>query len=140
DAIDLVAEALAELGVDRALVVHGAGGLDEISPFGETTIADVERGFVTRYTVVPEDFEVEEAPLESIRGGTPTENAGMIRGIFEGESGARRDVVVMNAAAALVAAGVAENFAEGARSARAAIDSGAAREKLAALVDFTRTV
>jgi anthranilate phosphoribosyltransferase len=140
DAIDLVAAALAELGVERALVVHGAGGLDEISPFGETIIADVERGFVTRYTVLPDDFEVEEAPLEAIRGGSPTENAGMIRRIFEGASGARRDVVVMNAAAALVAAGVAENFAEGARLARAAIDSGAAREKLAALVEFTRNV
>jgi anthranilate phosphoribosyltransferase len=139
DAIDLVAEALAELGVDRALVVHGAGGLDEISLCGETIIADVERGFVTRYTVVPEDFEVEEAPLEAIRGGSPAENAATIRGIFDGASGARRDVVVMNAAAALVAAGVAENFAEGACLARAAIDSGAAREKLAALIAFTRT-
>ena len=87
----------------------------------------------------PEDFEVEEAPVEAIRGGSPTENAGMIRAIFEGEGGARRDVVVMNAAAALVAAGVAENFADGARLARAAIDSGAAREKLAALVEFTTT-
>jgi len=139
DAIDLVAEALAELGADRALVVHGAGGLDEISLCGETIIADVERGFVTRYTVVPEDFEVEEAPLEAIRGGSPAENAATIRGIFDGASGPRRDVVVMNAAAALVAAGVAENFAEGARLARAAIDSGAAREKLAKLVEFTRT-
>jgi anthranilate phosphoribosyltransferase len=138
DAIDLVAAALAELGVDRALVVHGAGGLDEISLCGETMVADVERGFVTRYTVVPEDFEVTEAPLDAIRGGTPAENAATIRGIFEGASGARRDVVVMNAAAALVAAGVAENFAEGARLARAAIDSGAAREKLARLVEFTR--
>jgi anthranilate phosphoribosyltransferase len=137
DAIDLVAAALAELGVDRALVVHGAGGLDEISLCGETMIADVERGFVTRYTVVPEDFEVTEAPLDAIRGGTPAENAATIRAIFEGASGARRDVVVMNAAAALVAAGVAENFAEGARLARAAIDSGAAREKLARLVEFT---
>jgi anthranilate phosphoribosyltransferase len=88
--------------------------------------------------VVPEDFEVEEAPLDAIRGGSPAENAAMIRGIFEGESGARRDVVVMNAAAALMAAGVAENFAEGARLARVAIDSGAAREKLAGLVEFTR--
>ena len=82
DAIDLVAAALAELGVERALVVHGAGGLDEISLCGETMIADVERGFVTRYTVVPEDFEVEEAPLEAIRGGSPAENAATIRGFL----------------------------------------------------------
>jgi anthranilate phosphoribosyltransferase len=138
DAIDVVAAALAELGVERALVVHGAGGLDEISLCGETLVADVERGFVTRYTVTPEDFEVAEAPLESIRGGSPQENAVMIRGILDGEEGARRDVVVMNAAAALVATGVAENFAEGARLARAAIESGAAREKLARFVEFTQ--
>src|ERR1700733_5957625 len=107
DAIDLVAAALAGLGVDR--------GLGVISLCGETMIADVERGFVTQYTVVPEDFEVTEAPLDAIRGGTPAENAATIRAIFEGASGARRDVVVMNAAAALVAAGGAENFAEGGR-------------------------
>jgi anthranilate phosphoribosyltransferase len=139
DAIDVVAAALAELGVERALVVHGAGGLDEISLCGETLVADVERGFVTRYTVTPEDFEVAEAPLESIRGGSPPENAVMIRRILEGQGGPRRDVVVMNAAAALVAAGVAENFTEGARLARAAIESEAAREKLAQFVEFTQT-
>ena len=137
DAIDVVAETLAELGVERALVVHGEGGLDEISLAGETLIADVERGFVRRYTVVPEDFEMDRAPLEAIRGGSAEENAEMIRGIFARESGARRDIVVVNAAAALVAAGVAENFAEGARVAAGAIDSGAAAEKLAALVRFT---
>src|ERR1700722_5820022 len=138
DAVDLVAAALAELGSEHALVVHGAGGLDEISLCGETMIADVERGFVTRYTVVPEDFEVAEAPLGAMRGGTPGENGGMIRGFFEGDGGPRGDVVVMNAAAALVAAGVAENFAEGARLSRVAIEAGTAREKLAKLVEFTR--
>jgi len=138
DAIDVVAETLAELGVVRALVVHGAGGLDEISLAGETMIADVERGFVRRYTVLPEDFEIDAAPLEAIRGGTAAENAGMIRAILAGERGARRDIVVVNAAAALVAAGVAENFAEGATIAAQAISSGAAQRKLAELVAFTR--
>jgi len=138
DAIDVVAETLAELGVVRALVVHGAGGLDEISLAGETMIADVERGFVRRYTVLPEDFEIDAAPLEAIRGGTAAENAGVIRAILAGERGARRDIVVVNAAAALVAAGVAENFAEGATIAAQAISSGAAQRKLAELVAFTR--
>ncbi len=138
EAIDVVAETLAELGVERALVVHGAGGLDEISLAGETMIADVERGFVRRYTVLPEDFEIDAAPLEAIRGGTAAENAGMIRAILAGERGARRDIVVVNAAAALVAAGVAENFAEGATIAARAISSGAAQRKLAELVAFTR--
>lgn len=137
EAIDVVAETLAELGVERALVVHGAGGLDEISLAGETMIADVERGFVRRYTVLPEDFEIDTAPLEAIRGGTAAENAGMIRAILAGERGPRRDIVVVNAAAALVAAGVAENFAEGATIAARAISSGAAQRKLAELVAFT---
>jgi anthranilate phosphoribosyltransferase len=137
DAIDLVAATLSELEIERALVVHGAGGLDEISLAGETLVADVHRGAVTRYTVTPEDFGVTRAPLEAIRGGSAAENALTIRGIFAGEAGAPRDVVVINAAAALVASGVAENFLGAARLAAATISSGAAREKLAALAAFT---
>jgi anthranilate phosphoribosyltransferase len=137
DAIDLVAATLSELEIERALVVHGAGGLDEISLAGETLVADVHRGVVTRYTVTPEDFGVTRAPLEAIRGGSAAENALTIRRIFAGEAGAPRDVVVINAAAALVASGVAENFLGAARLAAATISSGAAREKLAALVAFT---
>jgi anthranilate phosphoribosyltransferase len=137
DAIDLVAATLSELEIERALVVHGAGGLDEISLAGETLVADVHRGVVTRYTVTPEDFGVTRAPLEAIRGGSAAENALTIRRIFAGEAGAPRDVVVINAAAALVASGVAENFLGASRLAAATISSGAAREKLAALAAFT---
>jgi len=119
------------------MVVHGAGGLDEISLAGETLVAEVHRGEIRRYTVTPEDFGVARAPLEAIRGGVPKENAGIIRGIFAGESGARCDIVVVNAAAALVAAGVAANFMEAGELAREILASGAAAEKLAALARFT---
>jgi anthranilate phosphoribosyltransferase len=137
DVIDLVAASLVELGVERAFVVHGSGGLDEISLAGETMVAEVRGGNVRRFTVAPEEFGVERAPLEAIRGGTPAENAALIRRILEGEAGPARDIVVINAAAALVAAGVSENFREGAGLASFVLSSGAAGEKLASLVEFT---
>jgi len=137
DVIDLVAAVLAELGVERAFVVHGAGALDEISLAGETLVAEVQGGAVRRFTVTPEEFGVARAPLESIRGGTAAENAALIRRILEGDAGPARDVVVVNAAAALVAAGVAANFREGAGLASFVISSGAASEKLATLAAFT---
>ena len=133
DVLDLVAETLAELGTEHALVVHGAGRLDEISLCGPTLVAEVRRGSVNRYEVTPEDFDVDPAPLDKIRGGTPAESAAMIRAIFAGEAGPRRDIVIMNAAAALVAAGVTKSFKTGARLAQEAIDSGAAAGKLADL-------
>jgi anthranilate phosphoribosyltransferase len=137
DVLDLVAATLAELGVERAFVVHGAGGLDEISLAGETTVAEVRGGAVQRFTVTPEQFGVARASLESIRGGTATENAALIERILEGEAGPARDIVVVNAAAALVAAGVATNFREAAGLASFVISSGAASEKLASLAAFT---
>ncbi len=137
DVIDLVAAVLAELGVGRAFVVHGAGALDEISLAGETLVAEVQGGAVRRFAVTPEEFGVARAPLESIRGGTAAENAALIRRILEGDAGPARDVVVVNAAAALVAAGVAANFREGAGLASFVISSGAASGKLAMLAAFT---
>jgi anthranilate phosphoribosyltransferase len=138
DMVELVGQALAELGAERAFVVHGAGGLDEISLAGETIVAEVRVGSVTRYAVAPEEFGVARAPAEALRGGDAAENAARIQRIFGGQRGPARDVVVVNAAAALVAAGVAEDFREGAHVAAEAIDSGAAREKLAAFVAFTK--
>src|SRR5271169_4018008 len=132
--IDLVAGTLAELGVAHAFVVHGAGGLDEISLAGETLVAEVRDGRLRRFMVAPEDFGVSRAPIESIRGGAALDNAATIRDIFAGRGGPRRDIVIANAAAALVAAGVAPNFGDGARLAGAVLASGAATEKLAALV------
>jgi anthranilate phosphoribosyltransferase len=137
EVIDLVAATLAELGVERAFVVHGAGGLDEISLAGETMVAEVRGGAVRRFTVTPEEFGVARAPLESIRGGTATENAALIVRILQGEDGPARDIVVVNAAAALVAAGAAADFREGAGLASFVISSGAAGKKLAALAAFT---
>src|SRR6266704_2309458 len=137
DAVDLVAAALAQLGVTRAFVVHGAGGLDEISLAGETLVADVQEGSVRRYGITPEDFGVRRAPVESLRGGDAAENATLIRRILAGEHGAARDVVVVNAAAALVAAGAAQNFLDGAHLAAEAIRNDAARRTLDALVKFT---
>jgi anthranilate phosphoribosyltransferase len=137
EVIGLVAATLAELGITRAFVVHGAGGLDEISLAGETLVAELRRGHIMRYTVTPEDFGVQGAKPEAIRGGSPVENAAILESIFAGERGPRRDIVVINAAAALVAAGVAENFKEGARLAGKALSSGAAQEKLFELKKFS---
>jgi anthranilate phosphoribosyltransferase len=119
-------------------VVHGAGGLDEISLAGETLVAEIKGGGVERFTVTPEDFGVSRAPIDSVRGGTALENAATIRDILVDRGGPPRDIVIANAAAALVAGNVATNFLEGTRLASAALTSGAAKEKLAALVDFTQ--
>lgn len=137
DVMDLVAATLAELGTERAFVVHGGGGLDEISLAGPTIVVEVHEGTTRKFTVTPEEFGVEPAPLAAVRGGTAAENAELIRRILEGESGPPRDIVVINAAAALVAAGVSENFRDAAGAARSAIDSGKARETLANLRAFT---
>jgi anthranilate phosphoribosyltransferase len=119
--------------------VHGAGKLDEVSLAGPTLVAEVKEGSVNRYEVTPEDFGVEPAPLESIRGGTPAENAELIRGILGGQAGPQRDIVVINAAAALVAAGVAKSFREGARMAEDALSEGLAAQKLEAMRSFNGT-
>jgi len=137
DVIDLMAATLAELGIERALVVHGADGLDEISLSGETYVAEVHEGTVKRYTLTPEDFGMARAPTETLRGGAAQENAKLIREVLEGQPGPRRDIAVMNAAAALVLAGIAANFRDGAQLAAEAISSGLAQKKLGALVAFT---
>jgi anthranilate phosphoribosyltransferase len=137
EVIDLVAATLAELGVEHAFVVHGAGGLDEISLAGETIVAEVRDGTGRRFSVTPEEFGVKRAPIEAIRGGTAAENAALIRRILAGEAGAARDIVVINAAAALVAAGVAKNFRDAAALAASVLSSGTADETLKSLVEFT---
>lgn len=143
EVVDVVAETLAELGTEHAFVVHGAGKLDEISLAGPTEVAEVRDGKVRKFEVTPEAFGKKPAPLEAIRGGSPVDNAALIRsilaGIVESEvDQARKDIVVMNASAALVAAGVAKDFREGAESAERAIITGAAAEKLEALRKFGR--
>jgi anthranilate phosphoribosyltransferase len=135
--VEKVALVFSELDVERAFVVHGAGGLDEISLAGETSIGDVHRDVVRIYRVTPEDFGLERAPLEAIAGGDAAHNAGVIRAVLSGEPGPRRDIVVVNAAAAIVASGRAADFLEGAQLAAASIDSGEASKKLDALIAFT---
>ena len=138
DLLDLLAETLAELGVEHAFVVHGEGGLDEISLAGETLVAEVKAGTTRRFTVRPEDFGVPRAPIDEVRGGTALENARTIHEILSGKTGPHRDIVVANAAAALVAANVAISFPEGARLASAALETGAAQKKLKSLIEFTK--
>jgi anthranilate phosphoribosyltransferase len=142
DVVDVMAATLAELGTQRALVVHGADGLDEISLSGETFVAEIHNGKVRRFIVTPEDFSVPRSPIETLRGATESENpaaenATFIRNVLDNEPGPRRDVARINAAAALVVAGLAKNFRDGAQLAGHSIASGAAKEKLAALAAFT---
>jgi anthranilate phosphoribosyltransferase len=138
EVLEVMAATLAELGVERALVVHGADGLDEISLSGETAVAEVQNGAVRRFTLTPENFGMSRAPLDALRGGEAADNAALIRGVLNDGAGPRHDVTVINAAAALVVSGMAADFQEGARLAATAISSGAARHKLAALVKFSR--
>jgi anthranilate phosphoribosyltransferase len=137
EVVEKVASVLAELGVERAFIVHGAGGLDEISLAGETKVGEVRGGAVRVYEITPEDFGLGRAPISAISGGDAAYNAHIIRAILAGELGPRRDIVIANAAAALVAAGRASDFLEGAHLAGESIDSGAARKKLDALIAFT---
>lgn len=137
DLVDTIARALARLGVAGAFVVHGAGGLDEISIAGPSQVAEVRDGHVRRYEIRPEDAGLPRSDLAAIGGGTPDFNASIVRGVLDGRPGPARDVVLLNAAAALVAAGRADTLADGVRLAADSIDSGAARAKLDALVAFT---
>ncbi len=137
DLVEKLAEALALLGLRRALVVHGADGLDEITITGPTRVAEVRDGQVRTYEVTPEEFGIERASLNSIAGGDAATNAGMIRDILRGNKSARRDVVLLNAAATLVAAGKVDSIGEGIPLAAHSLDSGAAADRLEALVRFT---
>jgi anthranilate phosphoribosyltransferase len=137
DYLDLLAATLAELGVHHAWVVHGAGGLDEISLAGETLVAEVRDGSVRRLVITPEDFDLQRNSLDCLKDRGPQRNAALIRSIFDGLTGPPRDVVILNAAAALFVAGLAKDFREAAQLASETISSGAAREKLQQLAAFT---
>src|SRR6267143_60801 len=139
DLVEKVAEALRMLGVHRALVVHGLDGLDEITITGPTRVAEVREGSVRTYEVTPEEFGFKCAPLADISGGDAPENAEIIRAVLRGKKSAHRDVVLLNCAAALVAAGRAGYIAEAVPLATRSIDSGAATKKLDALARFTHT-
>jgi anthranilate phosphoribosyltransferase len=135
-----LARVLAELGTIRAFVVHGADGLDEISNTGESQISEVREGAVRSSRVRPEDFGLPRATMRDLQGGDRSENAEIIRLVLGGAPGPRRDTVLMNASAALVAGGKARDFKEGVGIASRSIDSGAAAAKLAALVERSRSL
>ena len=135
---EMFAKALQLLGAKRAFVVHGHDGLDEISVCAPTRIAELQDGLIRTYDIQPEQFFGELAEPEAMKGGDPETNAAITRGILSGEDkGPCRNVVLLNTAAALVAAGKAEDLQDGIRLAEASIDDGAAAEKLEALVDYT---
>jgi anthranilate phosphoribosyltransferase len=132
-----LARVLAELGTIRAFVVHGADGLDEISNTGESHIAEVHEGVVRTTRVRPEDFGMPRATIADLQGGDRQENARIIRGVLAGEPGPRRDIVLMNAAAALVAGAKARDLKEGVGLAAQSVDNGAAAGKLDALIGLS---
>src|ERR1700731_955167 len=135
--VEKLAEALSMLGLHRALVVHGLDGLDEITITGPTRVAEAREGTVRSYEVDPEEFGIKRATLADISGGDAADNAAIVREVLSGKKSPRRNVVLLNAAAALVAAGRVDHLADGIPLAAASIDSGAAAGKLAALVRFT---
>jgi len=137
--VEKVAEALSMLGLRRALVVHGTDGLDEITVTGPTRVAEVREGNVRTYEVTPEEFGMQRATLQDLSGGDAAGNAAIIRGILSGEKSPRRDVVLLNAAGALVAAGRADHLMQALPQAARSVDSGAAGKKLETLVGFTRS-
>jgi anthranilate phosphoribosyltransferase len=139
DLVSLIARSLAHMDVERALVVHGSG-LDEMAIHDTTTVAEVRDGEIEEYTLAPEDIGLERRPLAEIAGGSPEENAADLRGILEGEvGGARRDIILLNAGAAVYVAGETDSIEAGVERARRAIESGAAATKLDALRAATAT-
>jgi anthranilate phosphoribosyltransferase len=133
-----IAEVLARLGARRAFVVHGAGGIDELSPCGPNHVCEVVGGTVHERTIDPEELGIAHCSPEELRGGSPAANAQAIRDVFAGARGARRDAILLNAAGAIAAAGHAEDLREGLELARGAVDAGAAAERLDRLVAFSR--
>ncbi len=137
--VEPVAQALEQLGIQRALVVHGRDGLDEISTLGETVVAELVGTEVSTYTLIPEDLGLDRASVEDISGGTPEESAEILMGVLQGEGGPRYDIVVANAGAAIYVGGRAETVQEGVAQAAETVASGAALTKLEDLREFSNS-
>ena len=133
-----IAEVLAQLGARRAFVVHGAGGIDELSPAGPNLVCEVVDGAVHEREIDPLDLGVPRCDPGELRGGSPEENAAAIRAVFAGEEGGRSSAILLNAAGAIAAAGHAADLREGLDRARDALDSGAAAARLDELIAFSR--
>jgi anthranilate phosphoribosyltransferase len=135
-----MAQVLCLLGCHHALVVHGEDGLDEITLGGKTTVCELKGDEVTRCYIDPEDFGFPRTNLSNLRGGPPQENADILRRVLQGEKGPYRNIVLVNAAAALVAGDMAKDLEKGVHLAREAIDSGSALEKLNRLIAFSQQI
>src|SRR5207247_348610 len=133
-----IAEVLAQLGARRAFVVHGAGGIDELSPAGPNLVCEVVDGDVHERELDPLELGVPRCAPDDLRGGAPAENAAAIRSVLAGEDGGRRSAVLLNAAGAIAAAGHARDLREGLGLAREALDSGAAATRLEELIRFSQ--
>ena len=136
--LDTMAAALAELGASKALVVSGADGLDEFSVSGPTSVVELSEGGIESYEVSPGDAGLSPDPDAAVRAGSPAENAAVLRSVLDGAGGVERELVVLNAGAAIYVGGVAESLVDGARAAERAIDSGAASQVLERFVERTR--
>ena len=129
-----LAHVLAKLGVENGMVVYGQDGLDEISVSAPTTVCEIRSGDFRSYEITPEQFGLKRYAKEELEGGSPEENAQITKAILDGEKGAKRDAVLMNAGAALYVAGKVSSMNEGIRMAAEMIDSGRAKEKLNAFI------
>jgi anthranilate phosphoribosyltransferase len=137
DLTETLAGVLGGLGSEHAFVVHGSDGLDEATTTGPTKVSELKAESITTFEVSPGDFGLAVASPDDLKGGQPQENADILRSILDGDHGARRDIVLLNSAFALVAGGKADSVKEGVELAAATIDSGAAREKLDRLVEVS---
>ncbi len=140
DLTEIMAQVLCELGTERAFVVHGSDGLDEITISGESKISEVRGNEVHTYYVTPEDFGIPRAPISAIQGGNAQQNAEIIRDILSGKGGTRQDVVLLNAAAGLVVGGKASSLREGIQLARESVQSGKALACLQKLIALTHSL
>lgn len=138
--LEPIAETLRDMGTERAFVLHGSDGLDEITTTGETEVVELNNGKITRFTIKPEDAGIARATPESLKGGEPSQNAAALQGVLNGEQNAYRDIAVLNAAAALLLADKVRTLKEGAEMAAGALDSGKAKTLLAAVVEASNTV
>lgn len=136
--LELFAQALRKMGTERALIVHGEDGLDEITVNGSTSVCELRDGDIKSYEIHPEDFGLESAPLEEIVGGDSELNAQIIKAVLSGEKGAKRNMVLLNAGAAIYVGKKAESLAEGVAIAKDVIDRGLALEKLESFARLTR--
>jgi len=136
--LEIMAKVLINLGIDRALIVHGDDGLDEFSISAGTTVCEVRNGEISKYNVTPESVGLTRANKNDIVGGTADDNAKITLGILKGEiTDAKRDIVLLNSGAALYVSGKADSIADGVKLAQTAIDNGSALEKLNELIKFT---